>query len=102
MLQSTHSRAPGNAEKPNDPAELDLAELTIRVTGESGRKDYLWELGSGANWLSYHVASLVALHELFLGQSGNPVPTFLVFDQPSQVYFPQMLTNRLRKNSENI
>jgi hypothetical protein len=80
-----------DAEKPNDPTELDLADLTIRVTSDSGRKDYLWELGSGANWLSYHVASLVALHQLFLEQSGNPVPAFLVFDQPSQVYFPQIL-----------
>jgi hypothetical protein len=51
----------------------------------------LWEIGSGANWLSYHVAAMIGLHELFLSQPGNPVPSFLVLDQPSQVYFPRTL-----------
>src|SRR5690606_29507957 len=62
-----------------------------RVTGPSGRPDFLWEIGSGANWLSYHVASILGLQELFLSQKGNPVPSLLVLDQPSQVYFPRKL-----------
>jgi energy-coupling factor transporter ATP-binding protein EcfA2 len=83
-----------DAERPHDPVELDIDELTIRVTGESGRADYLWEVGSGANWLSYHVAATLALHELFLGQAASPVPGMLVYDQPSQVYFPQTLARK--------
>jgi hypothetical protein len=49
----------------------------------------LWELGSGQNWVGYHIAALLALHEHFLSMRRNPVPTFLLIDQPSQVYFPE-------------
>ena len=78
-------------ERPNDAAELDITELTIRVTGDNGRQDYLWEIGSGANWLAYHVACMLALQSLFMGQKASPVPSMLVLDQPSQVYFPRKL-----------
>ncbi|MBL0311606.1 MAG: DUF3732 domain-containing protein [Holophagaceae bacterium] len=83
-----------DTERPQDPAVLNIDDLTVRVTGSSGRPDFLWEIGSGANWLSYHVATLLALHELFLSQMGNPVPSLLVLDQPSQVYFPRKLAGR--------
>lgn len=83
-----------DAERPDDPVALNIDDLTIRVTGESGRADYLWEIGSGANWLSYHVAATLALHELFLEQAASPVPGMLVYDQPSQVYFPQTLARK--------
>jgi hypothetical protein len=49
----------------------------------------LWEIGSGAKWLAYHVATSVALHQLFRGLRIDHVPTFVVYDQPSQVYFPR-------------
>lgn len=83
-----------DAERPSDPVELNIDDLTIRVTGRSGRPDFLWEIGSGANWLSYHVAAMIGLHDLFLSQQGNPVPSLLVLDQPSQVYFPRKLAGR--------
>jgi hypothetical protein len=86
-----------DSERPRDPATLNIEDLTIRVTGTSGRPDFLWEIGSGANWLSYHVAAMVGLHELFLSQAGNPVPSFLVLDQPSQVYFPRTLAKEARE-----
>ncbi len=79
-----------DAEKPDDPIELSITDLTVKVKGQQ-RVDYLWEIGSGANWLSYHVAVSLALQQFFLDSQASPVPSFLVYDQPSQVYFPRRL-----------
>lgn len=68
---------------------LNIRELSLQFGRLSGRTDFLWEVGSGQNWVGYHVAGLLALHEHFISLSGNPVPRFLVIDQPSQVYFPE-------------
>ncbi len=80
-----------DTERPNDPVQLDIEDLSLRVSAPSGRGDYLWEIGSGANWLSYHVAVTLALHRLFLEMPTSAVPSFIVLDQPSQVYFPRKL-----------
>jgi len=69
--------------------KLNLRELTLQFNPLSGRTDFLWEVGSGQNWVGYHIAGLLALHEHFVSMSQNPVPRFLVIDQPSQVYFPE-------------
>jgi hypothetical protein len=68
---------------------LNVRELTLQFSPLSGRTDFLWEVGSGQNWVGYHVAGMLALHEHFIGMRENPVPDFLVIDQPSQVYFPE-------------
>jgi hypothetical protein len=68
---------------------LNLRELTFQFSPLSGRTDFLWEVGSGQNWVGYHVAGMLALHEHFLNTHDSPVPNFLVIDQPSQVYFPE-------------
>jgi hypothetical protein len=83
-----------DSERPNDPVNLDIQDLTLKVTSIDGRQDYLWEIGSGANWLSYHITTFIALHSFFLGQKHTPVPGFLIIDQPSQVYFPRKLAGR--------
>lgn len=78
---------------------LDIKELTVKVSNDNGGYDYLWQLGSGANWLTYHVAALLSLHLLFSRQKNSPVPGMLVFDQPSQVYFPRRLSdNSIEEN----
>lgn len=76
-------------ERADDIVKLDIKELSL-VFGsmEKGRKDVLWEIGSGENWMGYHVSALLALHHLFLKLERSYVPTFLIIDQPSQVYFP--------------
>lgn len=69
---------------------LDERELNIKFERDgASRPDMLWEIGSGENWMAYHLAALLAMHGVFLSRGdNNPVPTFLIIDQPSQVYFP--------------
>lgn len=76
-------------EHATENVRLNLRELSLQFGRLSGRTDFLWEVGSGQNWVGYHVAGLLALHEHFMRLSSNPVPRFLVIDQPSQVYFPE-------------
>jgi hypothetical protein len=80
LLQLEHAK---------ENVRLNIRELTLQFSPLSGRTDFLWEVGSGQNWVGYHVAGLLALHEHFIGLVHNPVPRFLVIDQPSQVYFPE-------------
>jgi prefoldin subunit 5 len=74
-------------ERAERKANLDIRNLTVVVEGPDGRKDFLWEIGSAANWMGYHVAALLALHEHFLGLTDSAVPQFLILDQPSQAFF---------------
>ncbi len=68
---------------------LDPKELTVKFNQINGRTDYLWEVGSGQNWVGYHIATLLAIHSFLLTQNENFVPSFIILDQPSQVYFPE-------------
>lgn len=87
-------------ENPNDPISLETNDLTIKVLG-SERDDYLSEIGSGSNWLSYHLAVLLSLHQFYLSQKHSPVPAFLVLDQPSQVYFPKHMVSMNVENEDD-
>ncbi len=89
-----------DAEDPDAKLQLDIRELTVKVRGDDGRSDFLWQLGSGANWLTYHVAATIALHALFVRLKRSPVPGLMVYDQPSQVYFPRKLATRRSKKPE--
>ncbi|KXO85511.1 hypothetical protein AYK86_04740 [Acinetobacter venetianus] len=84
---------------------LESSELTLSFTGKR-KKEYLWEVGSGANWMGYHIATFLALHEYFSNdiEDNLPVFSFLVIDQPSQVYFPTAVSgaNLLDDVDKNI
>lgn len=77
---------------------LSIPDLAIKVRHE-GRDDFLWEIGSGANWLAYHIAMLLALQLFFLKSENHAVPHLLIFDQPSQVYFP--IKRATKRNDED-
>ena len=77
-----------DAEWPDAPIRMMVDDLTVKVV-QGSRDDYLWEIGSGANWLAYHVSISLALQRFFLKTPSHCVPGFLVYDQPSQVYFPK-------------
>ena len=52
-------------------------------------KVFLCEMGSGANWVSCHIALFLSFLHYFAKQENSPMPLFMFFDQLSQVYFPQ-------------
>jgi hypothetical protein len=84
---------------PLDRALLDIERLSLRILGEEG-ESALWAIGSGSNHLSYHLATMLALHSFFLERKGSPVPSLIVFDQPSQVYFPERIRDQRDPNRE--
>lgn len=47
----------------------------------------LSQMGSGENWVGYHVAAHLSLQKLFRRRR-RPVPAFLMLDQPSQAHYP--------------
>ena len=68
--------------------KLDTRELTVRIINDRGESAWLYQIGSGANHLGYHVATLLALHEFFVTKPIPYVPSLLILDQPSQTQFP--------------
>lgn len=52
-------------------------------------KIFLNEMGSGANWVSCHIALFLSFLRYFTKQENSPIPLIMFFDQPSQVYFPE-------------
>lgn len=89
-----------DVERPDDRISLAINDLTLKVKGDE-RDDYLWEIGSGSNWLSYHIAISLALQMFFLQKlDESPVPGFVVYDQPSQVYFPKRLADNEASDAE--
>jgi hypothetical protein len=67
--------------------KLDTRELSIRVLNDRGESAWLYQIGSGANHLGYHVATMLALHEFFIRRPIYYVPSLLIVDQPSQTQF---------------
>ena len=67
------------------PVRLDLRRLNIVADTEDGPLS-MANMGSGENWVGYHLIAHLALHGWFT-RKFRPVPRFLVLDQPSQVYF---------------
>jgi GH24 family phage-related lysozyme (muramidase) len=71
------------------PPEFSVKDLSLKVQSNDGHWHFLAEVGSASNWLSFHIAFICALHEYFNEMQESSVPSFAVFDQPSQVYFPK-------------
>ena len=69
-----------------NPLRLDLKRLTVLADTDDGPLS-LAQMGSGENWVGYHVAAHLSLHRLFR-RRGRPVPGLLMLDQPSQAHYP--------------
>lgn len=68
------------------PLRLDVRRLTVVADTADGPIP-MERMGSGANWVGYHLVTHLALHKWFVTRN-RPVPRFLFIDQPSQAYFP--------------
>ncbi len=65
---------------------LDVRQLAVVADTLEGPIP-LFRMGSGENWVGYHVLAHLALHRWFR-QKDRPVPGFIFFDQPSQAHYP--------------
>lgn len=70
----------------NNPLRLDLKNLSVIADTDDGPLT-LAQMGSGENWVGYHVAAHLSLHKLFRRRN-RPLPGFLMLDQPSQAHYP--------------
>jgi hypothetical protein len=67
-----------------------IKDLNLSVPSNDGHWHFLAEVGSASNWVSFHLALMCALQEYFQKDTESCVPSFVIFDQPSQVYFPKL------------
>ena len=70
---------------------LDASKLTVVADTPFGVVP-LSNMGSGENWVGYHLVTYFALAKWFIEES-RPVGRFLFLDQPTQVYFPSEKSN---------
>lgn len=70
----------------NRHVRLDLRRLTVVTDADDGVAE-LMRIGSGKNWVGYHIVAHLALHR-FLVLNNRPVPRILMLDQPTQPYYP--------------
>lgn len=89
IVNKSNSYVPKFAEF-DEISEFKNDDLTVKVKNKNEKIDYyLWETGSGSNWVAYHIANLLGFQKHFISIK-SPVFNFLIFDQPSQVYFPKL------------
>jgi hypothetical protein len=88
-------------EHSTSPLRFDIKNLTIVADTDNGPVP-MARMGSGENWVGYHLIAHLALHQWFV-ERALPVPHFLFLDQPSQVYFPpeKDVDGSLSTGSEN-
>ena len=77
------------------PPMFDYKNLNVILTDDRDRRMSLTQIGSASNWVSCHIAFTCALQEYFtlLEPKVSYLPSFMVYDQPSQVYFPKMMVS---------
>lgn len=66
---------------------FDIKKLTVFADTDE-KSESLQQMGSGENWLACHLLIHFALHKHFIDKK-RPVANFLIFDQPTQIHYPQ-------------
>ena len=81
-------------------SEFDKDSLTVKIWKEGDDfAYYMSETGSASNWLAYHLAILLAFHKYFI-ENNCSCFNFIIFDQPTQAFFPQEIPNNNEKIEE--
>jgi hypothetical protein len=70
---------------------LEMAGPNVVALTPGGRRP-LTNIGSAKNWIGYHLIAHLALHKWFY-ENDRPVPRFVMFDQPSQGFFPEQVSD---------
>lgn len=90
-----------DVEYEDNPIRFDINKLTMFIDSET-KPIALPQIGSGANWVAYHLLIVFALHKHFI-QNDRPVPNFIIIDQPTQVYYPpEKSDNVVEINADEI
>lgn len=76
--------------------------LGIKIENKLNKTiSFLNKIGSGSNYMCYHLATFLGLHEFFYKlqeqNKVNYIPSFIILDQPSQVYYPEKLENKKKE-----
>ena len=79
---------------------FDKDNLTIKILKSGDNLSYyMSETGSASNWLAYHLAVLLAFHKYFVLNKCSCF-NFIVFDQPTQAFFPKEIPNSNKEIEE--
>lgn len=69
---------------------FDLERFTLKYNIRDKENILLSEMGSGSNWLAIHLSAFLGFLYLHSITESSKIPSILILDQPSQVYFPKV------------
>lgn len=87
---------------------FDLEKFSLKYSIRDKENILLSEMGSGSNWLAIHLSAFLGFLYLHSITESSKIPSILLLDQPSQVYFPKVykeldeqVTNETEKIDDN-
>jgi len=88
---------------------FDLEKFSLKYSIKDKENILLSEMGSGSNWLAIHLSAFLGFLHLHSVTPTSKIPSILILDQPSQVYFPKVykeldeeVENEEKKIDDNI
>lgn len=69
---------------------FDLEKFSLKYNVKDKENILLSEMGSGSNWLAIHLSAFLGFLYLHSITESSKIPSILILDQPSQVYFPKI------------
>lgn len=69
---------------------FNLENFSLKYNIKDKENILLSEMGSGSNWLAIHLSTFLGFLYLHSVTETSNIPSILILDQPSQVYFPKV------------